>query len=202
MPSRLESDQARSIRQIEQRYLIGVEGATEVLLIRHGDIYEGHSDGDDPPLSPLGQAQAAQLAARLRRSNVAAVYASPLRRALETAQAIGPDVIVEPRLVEATTAVGERLHISVSEPGHEIVERMVAAVDDAVMNHPAHRIVMIGHGVAIIHYLSHVMRLEYGRLRIYPHFTGINVVRALGDRRMVTTLGDIAHLEPAPSQAT
>ena len=72
---------------------------------------------------------------------------------------------------------------------------MSAAVTDAVAAHPGGRIVMIGHGVAILHYLCNVMRLDFGQLRIYPHFTGINVVRVLGDRRMVGSLGDIAHLE-------
>jgi hypothetical protein len=30
---------------------------------------------------------------------------------------------------------------------------------------------------------------------MYPYFTSISVVRALGDRRMVGALGDVAHLE-------
>jgi probable phosphoglycerate mutase len=196
MVSHVESDFARSIRQIERRYLIGVDGATEVLLIRHGDIYQGQPGGEDPQLSPLGRDQATKLAARLRPMSVAAVYTSPLRRAMETARAIDPDFIVEPRLVEAETAVGERSHVKVSEPGEAIVERMAGAVDGAIEAHAGRRVVMIGHGVAILHYLSHVMRLDYGQLRIYPYFTGINVVRALGDRRMVGSLGDIAHLEP------
>jgi probable phosphoglycerate mutase len=188
-------DVARSIRQIERRYLIGVEGATEVLLIRHADIYEGDPGGDDPPLSALGRIQAARLAARLRPLRPAAVYTSPLRRAVETAAAIDVGCIVDARLVEAETAVGERLHVEVREPGAEIVSRMTAAVDEAVAAHPGKRLVMISHGVAILHYLSRVMRLEYGRLRVYPYFTGINVVRALDDLRMVGSLGDIAHLE-------
>ena len=196
MASNVDFDLARSVRQIERRYLMGVEGATEILLIRHADIYEEQPRGDDPPLSALGRVQAARLAARLNHLTLAAVYASPLRRAIETARAIVPDVIVEPRLVEAKTLVGERSHVKVSEPAEAIVRRMAAAIDDAIEAHPGRRIAMVGHGVAILHYLSHVMRLEFAQLRIYPHFTGINVVRAMGDQRMVGTLGDIAHLEP------
>jgi len=30
---------------------------------------------------------------------------------------------------------------------------------------------------------------------MYPYYTSISVVRALGDRRMVGALGDVAHLE-------
>jgi len=131
----------------------------------------------------------------LERQHVDALYSSPLRRALETAQALKREVIVEPRLVEVDTTLGDNAHIEVTEEPEKVVERMSAAVTDAVAAHPGGRIVMIGHGVAILHYLCSVMRLDFGQLRIYPHFTGINVVRVLGDRRMVGSLGDIAHLE-------
>ena len=189
------TDLARAMHSIEQAFLIGVEGATELLLIRHGDVYEDAADELDPPLSASGRDQAARLAARLNRGRLNAVYSSPLRRALETAQAIRREVTVEPRLVEVDTTLGDDSHIEVTEPPDKVVERMQAAVDEAVARHPGGRVVMVGHGVAILHYLCDVMRLEFGQLRIYPHFTGINVVRTLGDRRMVGSLADIAHLE-------
>ena len=45
----------RAMRALEAAYLIDVEGATQIWLVRHGDCYEGMADGDtDPPLSPLG----------------------------------------------------------------------------------------------------------------------------------------------------
>jgi probable phosphoglycerate mutase len=188
----------RSMRRIERRFLIGVDGATEILLIRHADIYKGHPGGQDPPLSDLGRHQAAKLALRLRASKPVTVYTSPLRRAIETARAIDVGYVVDHRLTEAETAVDERGHVIVTEPADAIVGRMTAAIDEAIQAYGGKRIVMIGHGVAILHYLSQVMRLSYGQLRIYPHFTGINVVRALDELRMVGTLGDIAHLESSP----
>ena len=188
----------RSMRRIERRFLIGVDGATEILLIRHADIYEGHPGGQDPPLSDLGRYQAAKLALRLRPSMPGALYTSPLRRAIETARAIDAAYVVDHRLTEAETAVDERGHVIVTEAADAIVGRMTAAIDDAILAHRGKRIVMIGHGVAILHYLSQVMKLSYGQLRIYPHFTGINVVRALDELRMVGTLGDVAHLESSP----
>ena len=189
------TDLAQAMHAIERAFLIGVEGATEVILIRHGDVYDQAEDEVDPPLGERGREQAGRLAARLERQHVDALYSSPLRRALETAQALKREVIVEPRLVEVDTTLGDNAHIEVTEQPEKVVERMSAAVTDAVAAHPGGRIVMIGHGVAILHYLCHVMRLEFGQLRIYPHFTGINVVRALGDRRMVGSLADVAHLE-------
>ena len=188
------TDLAQAMHAIEKAFLIGVEGATEVLLIRHGDVYDEVEEDPDPPLSPRGREQAERLAGRLRSLEFEALYSSPLRRALETARAIGREVIVEPRLVEVDTALSADSHIEVTEPPERVVERMRAAVADAVAAHPGRRVVMIGHGVAILHYLCDVMRLEFGQLRIYPSFTGINVVRVLGDRRMVGSLADVAHL--------
>jgi probable phosphoglycerate mutase len=61
-----------------------------LLLARHGETdwnREGRFQGQsDPPLNDLGRAQARALADRLARVPLAAVYASPLRRAYETAE--------------------------------------------------------------------------------------------------------------------
>jgi hypothetical protein len=54
---------------------------------------------------------------------------------------------------------------------------------------------MVGHGVAILHYLCDVMRLQPGTLRLLPYYTSINVVRVKDERRMVGALADTAHLE-------
>lgn len=64
---------------------------TEILLIRHAEPegagrYLGRRS--DPPLSARGRAQAEALARRLASEPLAAIYSSPLRRALETARAI------------------------------------------------------------------------------------------------------------------
>jgi hypothetical protein len=59
-------------------------------------------------------------------------------------------------------------------------------------------VVLVGHGVAIMAYLCDVLRLEFGTLRLLPYYTSVSVVRVLGDRRMVGSLADVAHLEASP----
>ena len=83
-----ESDQLTlAMRALEAAFLIGVEGVCEIWLIRHADCYQDAGyDVEDPALSALGREQAALLAKRVRRATPAAVYASPYRRALETAR--------------------------------------------------------------------------------------------------------------------
>src|SRR5713101_1819672 len=48
---------------------------------------------------------------------------------------------------------------------------------------------------ASAHEHREVLRLEPGQLRFLPYFTSVNVVRVLGDRQIVGTLGDTSHLE-------
>lgn len=182
-----------AMRSIERAFLIGVEGTTELWLIRHGDVYEGMGDDPDPALSAPGRAQAARLAARMRDVDLAAVYASPLRRAQETARAFSDDVVTDDRLLEARAELRDG-HIEVVEKPEEVVDRMRRAVDDAVAAHPGRRVAMVGHGVAILNYVTDVLRLEPGTLRIFPYYTSISAVRARGDRRMVAWIADVAHL--------
>ena len=74
---------------------------TTFYLIRHGD--RERTIGD-PPLSAVGTAQARATAAFLRATPLQAVYASPLRRARETAAHIaaprGLPVVEDARLRE------------------------------------------------------------------------------------------------------
>jgi broad specificity phosphatase PhoE len=195
---------ASAMRSIEAAFLLDGRGATqsgasEVWLVRHADCYEGIT-GEDPALSALGREQARRLAGRVNRLPYAAVYASPLRRALETARTITPDVRIDERLVEVHTELDDG-HVVPAESPDAVLERMRAAVADAVAAHPGDRVVLVGHGVSILGYVCEVLRLEFGTLRLLPYYTSVSVVRVLGGRRMIGSLGDTAHLEAASGGA-
>ena len=189
---------ASAMRAIEAAFLVDAHGATlpgatEVWLVRHGDCYTGIT-GEDPPLSDQGAEQVRRLARRLGRLRFDAVYSSPLRRAVETARAVAGEVTIDERLVEVATEL-EDGHVHPAERPDQVLERMRAAVGDAVAAHPGGRVLMVGHGVAILGYLCDVLRLEFGSLRLLPYYTSVNIVRVLGDRRMVGSLADVAHLQ-------
>src|SRR5688572_10410020 len=72
---------------------------TRILVARHGETdwnrlgsWQGQAD---PPLNDDGRRQAAALAEKLAGDRIAAVYSSDLRRASETAEALGTRLGVE-----------------------------------------------------------------------------------------------------------
>ncbi|TMC51640.1 MAG: histidine phosphatase family protein [Chloroflexi bacterium] len=185
----------RAMRSLEALFLIGVEGVTEIWLVRHADCYRDMTDADDPPLSALGRDQAQRLAERVRRAKPTAIYSSPYRRAMETAHAISDDVRVDHRLIEMALDISEDGTLDFKEEPVAAATRMRTVVDDLAREHDGESVVVVSHGASIIACLSDVMQLEPGRLRLLPYYTSISTVRVLGDRRMVGAVGDTAHLE-------
>ena len=90
---------------------------TEVILIRHGESEWNQSHRytgqQDVPLSDLGREQAFRLAERLKDDGITAIYASPLRRARDTAEAISKlarvPITLEPGLAEINHGAWEGL---------------------------------------------------------------------------------------------
>ena len=78
-------------------------------MARHGETdwnrdfrFQGRAD---PPLNELGRSQSSELAAALAHEQLAAVYSSPLRRALETAEVVAAELGLEPVAVDALREV-------------------------------------------------------------------------------------------------
>ena len=184
-----------AMRSLEAAFLIGVDGVTEIWLVRHADCYQDMSDGANPALSSLGRRQAELLAKRLRELKPAAVYSSPYRRSLETARAITDDVRVDERLIEMKMELSDDGGLDFKEVPATTIERMSAAINDIASAHRGERVIVVAHGAAMVMYLTHVLRLEPGQLRMLPYYTSVSVVRVLGERHMVGSLGDTAHLE-------
>ena len=86
-------DSAAVSEGYHQRQFALPEGATEVVLVRHGasapavpgepfPLLDGHGD---PPLSPAGEAQALAVADELAEEGLSGLYVTTLRRTHETA---------------------------------------------------------------------------------------------------------------------
>ena len=76
----------------DQAFLTDVEDVTEIIFVRHAqpDInFEGVvGDTIDPPLTEHGRMQAKLIAEALSTKKIDAIFSSPLKRAMETAQPI------------------------------------------------------------------------------------------------------------------
>jgi len=185
----------KAMLALEKAFLIGVEGVTEILLVRHADCYRDMTQAEDPPLSALGREQAQRLARRMEHVKPDAVYSSPYRRAIETARGIGDHVRVDERLVEMPLLITEDGTLEFQETAESAVKRMRGVMDDVVAEHQGKRVVLISHAASILACLTDALHLEPGNLRLFPYFTSISTIRVLGDRRMIGSLGDVAHLE-------
>ena len=85
-------------------------------LVRHGQSFNTHpspgqTDPVNPPLTPVGLAQAERVALRLRPLGIDCVVSSPMIRAVETARAIGA-------VVRRQVEIWPRCHEHRETPGY------------------------------------------------------------------------------------
>jgi broad specificity phosphatase PhoE len=194
-------------------------------LVRHGEtaanvegLWQGRQ-GDDP-LNERGRAQSSAAAEALVDSAASAIYASGLRRAMETAEAIGVrlglQVMTHAGLREydfgdlegATTSevlaqwrtLLERWRTDPSarppggESAMEFTLRVGSALREIVEQHKGERVIVVAHGGSISVGLA-VLVGEPGSWQDYQMTNcGISVVR-LGPNRELLTFDKTSHLE-------
>ena len=140
--------------------------ATVVYLARHGQTRLNESDHlrglVDPPLDETGQEQAQRLGAALGPRDPAVIVASPLRRAIETAQPAadraGLPVVTDQCLLDRDygpqTGISKQQVIdqwgSVDdapgvEPGSAVRERAVRGLTELAQRYPGRAIVVVSH---------------------------------------------------------
>jgi probable phosphoglycerate mutase len=190
----------------------------ELLLVRHARPLRVESqDGPaDPPLSPLGERQAAALAAWLAdpaSEPIDAVYTSPLRRASETAAplaaALGREARPEPALaeydaeamayipIEELRAAGDPRWKELPPDIEGFQSRVMDGVDRLCAAHPAERVVLVCHGGVINVVVSSVLGLGASMLFL-PGYTSLSrVLVASSGPRSLASLNEMAHLRVA-----
>jgi 2,3-bisphosphoglycerate-dependent phosphoglycerate mutase len=198
----------------------------ELLLIRHGlpirrELETGVAD---PELSEAGHAQAQHLAEYLSSERLDAVYASPLRRAYQTAQPLaasqGHEIVVVDEVAEWDRNSSEYVPIEElkaandprwqamlkgewnvhEESPQEFRGRVVTAVERLIDAHSGHRIAIVCHGGVINGYLSHILGLNeeangFQQGFFYPNYTSIHrVAAARSGERSIVTVNETSHL--------
>jgi probable phosphomutase (TIGR03848 family) len=176
------------------------QDATQLLLIRHGlTDWVGHRLPGWTPgihLSEEGRQQAEALAQRLASLSIEAIYASPLERTVETAEAIAAPHALSVQIREnlGELRIGEWTGQDIEDlakkeewlaiqfypsgtdiPGgetmHEMQTRVVAELDAIRKAHPGTTVAVVSHAdvikAAVAHYIGLHLDL-FQRLVVYP----------------------------------
>jgi probable phosphoglycerate mutase len=192
----------------------------ELLLIRHAlpvrrELDEGAAD---PELAADGAQQAKRLAQYLAGESLDAVYTSPLRRAVQTAEPVaerqGVDVILVEDVAEWDRTSSEYVPVeelkAANDPrwhamlagewgADETIEqfmlRVVDGLERLIAAHRGERIAVVCHGGVINGYVSHVLGLPDATGFFYPNYTSIHrIAAASSGERSIVTLNETPHL--------
>lgn len=192
----------------------------ELILIRHGlPLRVEREDGKpaDPPLSEIGKDQAERLARWLTRERVDALYSSPLKRALMTAEflakAKGLEIRLEPGVAEFDRhspiyVPMEELRAKDYERWRELVsggfeslfnlkefkKGVLEALERIIRENAGKRVAVVCHGGIINLWAAHVLGLE--RLLFFaPEYTSINrFLASARGQRSLASLNETPHL--------
>ena len=202
-----------------------------LLLIRHGETAHNAEQlalgQEDVPLNERGRLQAQAVAEELGGASgaqdIAAVYSSPLQRAVATATplatALGLTVQIEPGLIEMD--VGEVEGISLPQvrerypdflrdwfsdgladvpmPGGEslghVQERAWAALEAIRDRHPEETVVAVSHNFVILTLLCRVLALPLAQFRRLRHeLAAVSILELTAEREVLLALNDRCHL--------
>jgi probable phosphoglycerate mutase len=193
----------------------------ELLLIRHA-LPERRETEDgspaDPPLSALGREQAARMAVWVSSEKVDAIYASPMRRARETAapleRALDLEAALEPGIVEMDHT--SDAYIPIDQIKREDYPRwqaliqggelwggvdmsafratVVDAIERVVAAHRGARVAVVCHGGVVNAWAGHVLGVP-DPFFLDVTYTGVSrFLAASSGERSVMSLNETAHL--------
>lgn len=199
---------------------------TRMLLVRHGATTSSaanrYAGATDVELSADGVEQVRRLAARLRQEPIAAVYCSPLKRALATAEAVaaphGLKPITDPALREIDHGPWEGLTseeivkrypddyaawsedpfdtVIGNDSGRAVLERALPAIERIVAQHPGQTVLVVSHKATIRLVIAKLMGMDPRRYRdrLTQDLACLNILefRAPGDARLLL-FNDTSH---------
>jgi len=158
----------------------------ELILVRHGlplrrEVVEGPAD---PELAPEGRDQSARLASYLASEKIAAIYSSPMKRALQTAEPLaqmtGLPISIVDEVAEYDRLSNEYIPIeelraanderwqkllaggwqSDSDTLESFRDRVISSLELLISQHASQRIVVTCHGGVINQYLAHIWAFQ------------------------------------------
>ena len=202
---------------------------TELLLVRHGQTdsnLQGRWQGwDGTPLNQQGEWEAALIARRLAQAEeaIVALYASPLRRAWQTAERIGEVLNLSPvphnglkeihfgqisgitldelqeRFPDLHKHWTDKMDLTFTFPGGEqraqFFQRVGEAIEEVVERHPDQKVVVVAHGGSLRACLVHYLPIEFSQWWTYELGNcSLTQLEVREGRAKLLVLDDRAHL--------
>lgn len=197
-----------------------------LILVRHGETIwneEGRIQGfTNIGLSERGKEQIKKVAQALSKERVTAIYSSPLKRAMDTAEAIAQfhdlEVIPDPDLREINVGDLEGLSLeelrnnhsdfleewkegkgSLSMPGgeslEEVQERAWRAIQRITVKHPEGVVIVVSHVFTILTTICRALKLELPCFRRLRQDVGAISILHFGEQGTSLVLfNDTCHL--------
>ena len=197
-----------------------------LILARHGEtdwnrILRIQGAKSDSPLNQKGMQQAEDLASRLERENIRAVYSSPLKRALNTAKAIAArhrlEVITTPLLREieagelegvATAELGTRFSYYLIRDGVEkripggesladLQERCWGFIEQIKQDYTNGSVLLVSHYFAILSIICAVLELPLANImRLRMSSASISIIVSDDDMTRLELFNDTGCIAP------
>ncbi|MCK4722231.1 MAG: histidine phosphatase family protein [Dehalococcoidia bacterium] len=199
---------------------------TRFVLIRHGQTgwnkearFRGRIDID---LDETGMRQAQAVGERFAQSELAAIYSSPLKRAMATAEPIGRRLNLQVVPLEGINDMNfgswegrsidevkeqdkelfdlwhyspEKLSIPGGETLDDVRQRVAATMDDLAAKHEDDTVLLVTHRVVCKVLLCHLLGLDNSHFwQIAQDTTAVNRFQVVGGRSTVTLINDTCHL--------
>jgi probable phosphoglycerate mutase len=191
----------------------------ELILVRHGlPVRRENTTGPaDPDLSPDGHAQAKLFAQYIESEKIDAIYSSPLKRAVQTADplcaSLGLTASLVPGVAEWDQHSNEYIPVeelkaandprwqemakggwNSEEIPEEFHDRVLSSLEQIINDNKGGKVVVTCHGGVINEYLSHVLGLG-GSQFFYPNYTSIHRIAASSSgHRSILSINETSHL--------
>jgi 2,3-bisphosphoglycerate-dependent phosphoglycerate mutase len=192
----------------------------DLVLVRHALPHRiEESDGPaDPELTEQGHRQADAVGEWLAAEEFDALYASPLRRAQQTAEHIakrtGHEILTSEDIREYDAGLNayipyEELKAARDEhwqaladdrledlapEGATFRKRVSAAVEEIIASHPGQRVIAVAHGGAINVALAEVLRLDRDLWVEVAYASVSRVAASRGGARSIVSVNETGHL--------
>jgi probable phosphoglycerate mutase len=194
----------------------------DLIVIRHGLPHRDETTSD-PPLTDTGHEQARRAAAWIADERIDAVYSSPMKRAVETAEAFtaltGQEIQLDEGIVEFDRGTGQYVpmeelkrtdyeawlrfvHGGYNMDIHAFQHAVVTSMEAIVAANKGKRVAVFCHGGVINVWTAHVLGME-ARLFFEPVYTSLHrYLCASSGQRNIVSLNETAHLrDMAPTHA-